>query len=141
MANPETIILSGKSLCVFRERSLDGTAYPGNIITLTSDGKVQVNATEKTNVARYFLTEQLIGSIRTRLEDNTRAEYIVANRGVVLQTRVAAGADAITVGTALEANSSGGVQAFTDGVVIAYALEDVDNSSGTEEVFIKVEVA
>lgn len=72
---------------------------------------------------------------------STGDQTIVAsmNKGSQVQLKIAAGAGAITLGDKLEA-TIGGTVVLALGAPIAIALQSVDNSAGTGEVFINAEV-
>jgi hypothetical protein len=61
-------------------------------------------------------------------------------KGSQIQLKLAAGATAIQVGDKLEASFDGTVTLVAGGFPLAGALQAVDNSAGTEEVFINAEV-
>jgi len=144
MANkskPETIFLKGHQ--VQKEGQASAALSPGHLVERGGSKDFQVQSTEKGVCSPMFAVENdLIGNEITdayAANDNVVVAYALP--GAEINARVAASATAIVANDALEAAGDGTVRKFTDGVIIGYALEAINNSSNSSsEVFIKMEI-
>jgi hypothetical protein len=128
MAN--TILLKGRG--IRKEAVAGGTITPGDLLTINSSGNLIRHATASGAAAPLFAVENdLVG---LTIDDNydandyVQSEYLFS--GCEVLTNVAAAAAAIVIGDLLEADGAGGVRKLTNGVVIAQAIQAVDNSAG-----------
>lgn len=136
MAN--TILLKGRG--VRKEAIGSGVITPGHLLTLTSAGLLTVHATQGGYVAPLFAVENdLVGDT---IDDNyASGDYIQAEylrTGDEVLGLVAAGEAAIVIGDLLCSKGDGTLEKTDTGdIVIAQALEAVDNSGGSAVVRIK----
>ena len=138
----ETIRLLG--MPIMKEGQASEAINPGYLIEFGGTNDIQVQDTAQQNCRRAFALENdLLGkTINDAYSTNERVRYASFSPGQELQAKVAAAAPAIVKGDALEAAGDGTLRKLTaGGTTIAFALEAVDNSSGTAEVFIQIEVA
>lgn len=118
--------------------------FPGHLVEYRSDGQVEKQDTAQQDCRRSWAMENgwLGESIRTSYKANDRVMIAAMHAGQQVQARVAASATAIVIGDALEAAGDGTVRKLTaNGAIIGWALEAIDNSSGSTEVFVNMEVA
>lgn len=145
---PNTIVLKG---CGTRKEAIaSGAITPGHLVEFGGAQDLRVHATAGGNARKAFAVENdLMGTgIDTAYALLDQVQYNVFKAGDEVYALVAAGAAAITKGNALESAGDGTLQVEgtatatgdTD-IVVAYALESVDNSVGGSAVRIKVEVA
>lgn len=124
------------------ERVAAGTITPGMLLEVTSADKVQAHATAKGPHAAIFAVENdLEGdeiSDNYVVDDYVQAE--IYNRGDEVLAFIEAGNAAVTIGTYLESAGDGSLQTYTDGIIVAQALEAVDNSGGGSMARIKVRI-
>lgn len=139
-ARPETILLKGSP--ILKEAQASTAIMPGQLLSLTAEGHVAVQSTQGENCRRAFAHEDDLQG-KTYLQPyaiGDRVRYAVYKSGEELQTTVKAGASAIVTGEALQADGSGGVEKHADGAIIGFALESIDNSSGTDSTNLIMEV-
>ena len=133
-----------KGVCLQKEtEKTSASIFPGYLVELTSSGTVQAQSSAGADCRRAVATENSIvgGTIRTEYADEDNVFIALCPTGVEAQLRVAAATPPIAVGDALQAAGDGTVQKqVDDGTTIAFALEAVDNESGTEEAFILTEI-
>lgn len=136
----ETIFLKG--LQVQKEGQASAALSPGHLVERGGSKIFQVQATAKAACSPMFAVENdLLGKeITDAYAANDNVVVAFALPGAEINARLAASASAIVANDALEATGDGTVRKFTDGVIIGHALEAVNNSSGSTEVFIKMEV-
>jgi len=145
---PNTIILKGDG--IRKEADAAGTITPGHLVEFDASGDLVVHATAGGNARKAFAVENdLIGNgITDNYVSGDRVQYNVFRSGDEVYALVPAGAAAIAIEAALESAGDGtlvnvGTATATGGtdIVVAYALEAVDNSGGGTAARIKVEVA
>ena len=139
--NPEVILLLGYP--INKEGKASEEIFPGHLVEFGGIHTLQKQSTAGQNCRRAFAIENdLVGKgIEDSYAISEQLQYISTGPGTEIYARVAAGAPAILTGDQLEAAGDGTLQKLTTGDVIGYAIEDKDNSVGTEEVFLKMEVA
>jgi hypothetical protein len=135
------IVLKG-SPC-YKEGIASNVIYPGHMIAFGGANDVQLSAVAKEDSRRAFAVDNQ--AFRLRITDayqvGDTVKYGVFQAGHEIQARVAAAAAAISKGDALESAGNGTLRKLTtDGAVVAYALESVDNSGGATEVMLNVEI-
>ncbi len=138
---------------------------PGMLLQLNSDGTVQAHGTAGGNAqARFAMENELMGQglsgsnyagVPVGYSANDTVLFFVASKGSELQALVAVGAAAIVIGDLLESNGDGGLRKHTNqsvseagsgtdtivsNPVVGVALQAVNNSSGSSQVPIKIEV-
>lgn len=138
MAN--TILLKGRG--IRKEAVAAATITPGNLLTFNSSGLLLKHATEGGAVIPLFAVENdLLGKMISddyAANDYVQAEYLSA--GMEVLTWLAA-SENVAKGALLSSKGNGALRATTSGhVVVAQALEAVDNSAGGSAVRIKVVV-
>lgn len=140
--NPEVISLKGEP--IFKEGQSSSAISPGYLIEFGGSKDLQPQSTAKENCRRAFALENdLLGKgIEDDYGTDERVRYGSFHAGQEVYAKIPASAAAIVKGDALEATGDGTLRKLTTGgAVIAYSLESKDNSSGTTETFIKVEIA
>ena len=140
--NPEVISLKGEP--IFKEGHASAILSPGHLIEFGGTKDVRKQSTAQADCRRAFALENdLIGdTITTAYAANDLIRYGSFHQGQEVLARVAAAAPAIAKGDALEAKGDGTLRKLTTGgAVIAFALAALDNSSGTAETFLPVEIA
>lgn len=149
MSTPNTIVLKGNG--IRKEAEAAGTITPGDLVELTSAGKVQRKSSAATTAQRAFAVEnEVVGKgIDHDYAAGDNVLYEVLPPGAEVYALVPASAAAIVIGDRLESAGSGKLRkvassADTDDTerqsVVAIALEAVDNSAGTDPARIKVEL-
>lgn len=140
-AKPETIVLMGEP--IYKEGQASAVLNPGHLVEFGGAKEVRKQSTAKAVCRRAFALENdLLGKgITDAYAVDERVRYGVFHSGQEVYARVAARAPAIVKGDSLEAKGDGTVQKHTDGEVIAYAVEALDNNAGGSEQFIAIEVA
>jgi len=129
-----------------KEAEAGSTIRPGALVELQSDGTVDSGGTTFTagaDVRRAFAVENDIEGLdlSSNYATGNRCLYAVFQAGHEVSALVAASAPAIVVGDSLSVTASGTVaKSGATHTVIGYALQNVDNSSGTSTVRIKMEV-
>ena len=139
-SNPETIFLKG--LYVQKEGQASAALSPGHLVERGGSKAFRKQSTEKGVCSVMFAVENdLIGKeITDAYAANDNVVVVYALPGAEINARVAASATAIVANNALEAAGDGTVKKYTDGEIIGYALEAINNSTGTTEAFIKMEI-
>ena len=140
-SDPETIILKGTP--IFKEGKTDEKLSPGHIIEIGGTEDIQKQSTAQQDCQRNIVVENDLDgkTIEDEYAANARVFYGTCQPGVEVLARVAAAAPAITKGNFLEAKGDGTVRKLTaGGTAIGIALEALDNTAGTKEVFIQMEV-
>lgn len=135
----EKIILKGDP--IIKEAQCSAAVKPGHFLALAGK-KVKPWATAKVAMRKSIALENdLIGKgINDGYAKGERVITASLHSGQEVLVRIAAGAAAITAGDGLEAKGDGTVRKKTNGVVIGYALSAIDNSAGTTEDFVQMEV-
>lgn len=147
---PKTIVLKG--VPIRKEGVASGAITPGHLIEFGGANDLQVNSQAAKNARKAFAVENdLVGNgITDAYASGDQVQYVVAGAGVEIYALLAAAATAVEKGDALESAGDGTLRiqstdAATDDTqrdsVVAYALEDVDNSAGATTARIKVEIA
>lgn len=132
--DPKTVLLSGNP--VQYEAETGDAVTPGIIIEYNSDEEIVPAAAESFRIVRE---RGSIGeSIDTEIPEGDHAPFYVCGSGDRCYAFLADGED-VSYGDELEANSDGVLAELDSGVGIAYALEDINNTSG-ERARIRVEV-
>ncbi len=136
MAN--TILLKGRWMR--KEAVAAATITPGNLISFNSSGLLLKHATEGGAVAPLFAVENdLLGKTISDdylVNDYVQAEYMVTGMEVLAWLHTA---ENVAKGALLSSKGNGSLRATTSGhVVVAQALEAVDNSAGGAPERIKV---
>jgi hypothetical protein len=116
----------------------DGAINPGYLVKRTPTGVAIADPASTQTLVAVEMSDT--GKSITD-SYSTGDQTIVAsmNKGSQIQLKIAAGAGAITLGDKLESAADGTVLLATS-APIAVALQSVDNSAGTGEVFINAEV-
>lgn len=150
MSTPKMIRLKG---CGIRKEGIaSGTIKPGHLIEFGGANDLQVHSTAAATARKAFAVENdLIGN---GIDDNytvgEQVQYEVYASGAEVYALVAASAAAIEKGDPLQSAGNGTLRiqstdAATDDTqrnsLVAYALEDVDNSAGGSVARIRVEIA
>ena len=138
----DTIVLTGDP--IYKEGVTDEALSPGHVLENGGTADIQKNTVANRNAGLLIAKEAT--DIGCGIEDayaaNDRVRYFGATKGMVVLVRVAAGATAITANALLATTNSGTVAGgATDDTACGIALEALDNSSGTTEAFIRMEVA
>lgn len=124
------------------ERVAAGTITPGMLIEVTNADKVQAHSTAKGPAITAFAVENDLEG--KEISDNYSANDYVQSEiyrpGDEVLTFVKAGGSALVIGDFLESAGNGSLQKYTDGYIIAQALEAVDNSGGGSMARLKVRV-
>ena len=139
-AKPETIFLKGHQ--VQKEGQASAALSPGDLVERGGSNDFRKQSTAKGVCSPMFAVENdLIGNeITDAYAANDNVVVVYALPGAEINARVAASATAIVANDALAAAGDGTLKTLTDGQIIGYALEAVNNSSGSTEVFIKMEI-
>lgn len=125
---------------------------PGHLVEELAAGTVQEHSTAASNAQKLFALTNLAngGTIDDAYAVGETCRYGAFHSGQRVFGRVAVGSVAIVIGDALQSNADGTVELLatdtaTDDTqrdsVVGYALEAVDNSGGSAEVFIELRVA
>jgi hypothetical protein len=138
---PKTIVLQGDG--PQQEAPVTNAAItPGMLVTRTAAGVRPHNVAGGSASTHFAIENDLVG---LDIDDN----YAVGNNcrfktlppGSHVYAIVPAGAAAITVGGFLQSDGAGGlIAAAANDVIVAQALESVDNSGGGTAVRIKAEI-
>lgn len=146
-----TIMIKGHDQSIYKEGVAGGAITPGHLVDASDRTAVVVQSGDGTNVPKTFAVEAdfIANDITDAYASSDKVLFVAAARGAEVYALVAAGATAITKGNALESAGDGTVQGHSPiesgsvyaDAVVAYALEDVDNSGGSAVARIQVEVA
>lgn len=138
----EAIILTGMAFILAYESPCTATLLPGHIVELTGATGVRKQSIAKRRTAIRVATENLLlgGTIETPYASGDNVFYSTLKPGDQAQVRISANAAAIVRGDQLELTGNGTLRKLTDGVAVAEALESVNNSAGSTEAFLSVEV-
>lgn len=138
--NPKTIELYGYG--VQHEATALGTITPGMLVERAAGG-VQAHGTAGGPANTAFANEYALtgGTIDRDYASDDQVIFTTYNPGAGIYALVADGATAITEGALLASAGDGTLAvAGDDEVVVAQALEAVDNSGGASAARIRVEV-
>lgn len=157
MSDPKTVFLRGNAVYIDGEVEAAKTIVPGQLIEESAAGEWQPHSTAGANAQKAFAMEQeLIGNgIDTDIDAGEKFTVMFPAPGseiyawlddgetaVVGNALVSAGEGSLDV-YAAQAVDEGGAATYTiyDQNIVAYAVEDVDNSLGATPVRIRVRVA
>ena len=140
MAN--TILLKGREWATQLERVAAGTITPGMLVEVTTADKLQAQSTTSVAVLKAFALEDDMNG--KEISDNYVADDYVQSAilcsGAEVLAFLAAGGTAVAIGNMLEAAGDGSLKKFSAGVVVAQALEALDNSGGGSMARLKVRI-
>ena len=148
-SKPETIILRVKGGCpLFDEYKAEEAINPGHLVEIitasANRGQVQKNGTAGARIPRKFAIENdYVGEdITDAYSTGDRVKVVTFQPGEHVYVKLAASAAAIVEGDILTPHSDGTMAKHSTAAheKMAIALEDVDNSSGTSEVFLAAEI-
>lgn len=146
----KTIILKGTG--IRNETDAGAAITPGMLLTFDSNGDViPHNITGGRAAADFAVQEDFLGkTIDEAYASGDRVQHVACHAGMQVNALVKAGVAAITKGDFLVSDDAGTLINIVDVLalspvplehaVIARALEDVDNSGGSANVRIIVEV-
>lgn len=145
----KTIVLDG--YVTRKEATAAAALSPGHLIKLNTAGKVLKHATAGGTLSPSFAVEYEYDTsdIATAYATGDRVRYVVATTGARIKGKLAASAAAIVIGDYLESAGDGTLRKVSTDTATSQdernsvrfqAVEAVNNSSGSSEVFIKVEV-
>lgn len=139
---PKTILLSGHG--IQREAIAAGAITPGMLIARNSDGEVAAHSVAGGLAQLSFAKEyDLTGkTIDDAYAADDQVVYEIVAPGSHVYALLATGEE-VQTGDFLVSKGTGALAALDDavgGVVIAQALEDVDNDPGTALARIRVEI-
>lgn len=138
---PNTIVLKGTLGEKREEYPANAALSPGHFLELMSTGKVRKNASAGVDVPLMVAVEDAMQgkTINDAYAANDPVHTHMCAKNDKIYARVAAGQAAIVIGDKLKLAADGTVtlQGGT-GTVKFRAEEDVDNSAGLAEAFIKV---
>jgi hypothetical protein len=153
---PRKIVLVGSEHRIRKELIAGGTITPGHLVAINSAGKYVVHPTAKGHAAPIFAVENDLNGkgIDDNYVANDWVQADILQVGSEVNAIVAAGAAAITAGDYLESAGNGTLRkatAFsqlgsdtyavtTAGIIVAQALETLDNSGGSDPARLKVMV-
>ena len=147
-----TKVVNLKGSPIPKEGTAEVAITPGELIERdATDGQFQPHATAAGNAVPMFadINPEIGGGLDDDYAVNQQMKAFVAYSGCEVNALVAASAAAIAIGDYLEsagdgtlrkASSSAATSEAQRAGIVARALEAVDNSSGTVEARIKVEV-
>ena len=138
--NPETIILKGTY--TRKEEATSEDIYPGTIVERGGTKGIRKQTTAKQDCSAFVVIENnMLGKeITDKYSANDNVSLAYLHPGSEAYLRVAAAASAIAKNDKLEVAGDGTVRKLTDGAIFGIALEAVNNSSGSGEAFIQVEI-
>lgn len=121
------------------EEGVGGVAVQGGHFVAwdTTTSKYIKNATAGASLALIVLQSSLYSDPKEEIPADSSIRMEQIQRGRFYRGLVGASATAIVLGDALELSATGTIGKRTTGAIIGYALEAVDNSSGSSEVYIK----
>lgn len=139
---PNTILLNSVGHTHLKESPANGVITPGDFLERATDGDFQRQSSAGQAGPNLIAVENdLIGDEIT--DDYATGENVRANflkNGDEVFAFVAASAAAIVIGDGLVFDGAGGVKKVTAEVVVATALEAVDNSGGGSKERIRIEM-
>lgn len=137
------IVIKGDLTRRHEEAKANAALSPGHLIELISTGKIQKHATSGGFAEKTFAKENYLhGDNRdTAYAENDMVGFHIAQPGDYILARLPASATAVVIGSYLMSNGDGCLALRTStNVILAIAMEAVDNSAGSGEVFIVVRV-
>lgn len=155
---PNIVLLKGVNQVVHKEGTAEAAITPGELVERdATDGQIQAHGTAGGNASPSFanIKAELGGDLDDAYAADEQIRWFTASPGVEVYALVAASAAAIAIGDYLESAGDGtlrkktaqavneaGTATYTiyTSALVARALEAVDNSAGTTEARIKVEV-
>lgn len=150
---PQTIELNDSSPVVRENLSAAGSAIkPGYLVELNASLEAQAHGTAATNAVKRFALTNIAngGDIDQTYAVGETVRHGIFKSGDEVYALLAAAAAAVTNEAALESAGDGTLRVQTAAAataqsardsVVAYAIEDVDNSGGGAEARIRVRVA
>lgn len=132
-----------KGSAIRKEHAAAAALQPGQLALLGTTGTLTAQGAGVTTAVRkaFVEVEDMVGgAIDSTYAIGDTVQVAVCLPGAEVQALVAAAADAIVVGDLIETGALGTVRKRAAGVPIAIALEAVDNSGGSDNVFIKIEI-
>jgi len=139
---PNTVWLGGQGTEV-NDVFAGAAITPGHLIQRynSSGMKLRKHATAGAAGAMYALNQSMQNKgLSDAYAAGDLVEAVIFQRGASVYAFIASGNN-IANGDALTSNGDGSLKAAGSGVVIAYALEAVDNSAGATAVRLRAEVA
>lgn len=136
----KAVVLKGDF--VRKEAVASEAITPGHLIEFggSNDVQKQSSAAEADAAKTWALENDLVGDdLDDDYASGDTVQYAVFDPGSELQALLAHGEN-VSEGDALEADGNGALQAHSSGRVLAFAREDLNNTSGSES-RIDVEVA
>lgn len=143
MALKQNTVILRTSTPVLAKEGITGEAgiLPGHLIG-GPDSAITVHKTAKAAARKAFAVEYFPDKeVDDAYAAGVQLVYVVFKPGEEVHALVAAAAPAIAEGDALESAGDGTLRKLTDGAVIGYARQAVNNSAGSAAVRIAVEVA
>lgn len=149
---PNTIVRTRPDTVIYHEGKVKTgeTINPGYLVEGTADAYEPHGTAAGTASPTFAIENSYEGKgTETAYAAGSQVYLVTAQAGAVLYAKLAANATAVTAGNFLESAGDGTLRKVsTDSAtsqderasVVAKALEDVDNSSGDSEAFIKIEV-
>jgi len=125
-----------------KEGKASSNINPGHFVEFggTNDLQKQSSANEVVRPA-IALDNTLEGkTLNDEYVEGDHVVYGVAYTGCEVQVKLPANAAAVVKGDKLAMNGDGCVKKWTTGHVVGFALESIDNSAGSTEVFINMEI-
>lgn len=123
------------------ERNTTTAITPGALVALGSENTVAVHAVAKGFTPAVFATENELegGTIRDAYGNGDVVQLIHALPGDDIQALLADD-ETIVIGDFLESAGDGTLQKYTDGVIIAQALEAIDRteSDADERIIVRI---
>ena len=140
--NPETIILRGK-YHIQKEGRTSEALSPGHILERGGTADIQKNNAANRIAGLLIAIENAAagGDINEAYAANDNVVFVACYSGMEVYARIPAGAN-ISKNDLLTCTNDGAVQdtGATQALACGIALEDKDNSSGTTETFVRMEV-
>lgn len=137
-------LVSGVAGCPILNERLAAAAgiLPGHLVE-EAGGEVAVHSTAGGAAQKLFAQKNIAvaGDINAAYADGETVSYGAYHAGQEVLGVVAAAADAITDGAALESAGDGTLRVLASGAIVAYAMESVDNSGAATVARIKIRVA
>ena len=138
--NPKTVELYGHG--IQREAEADGSITPGMLVEREGSDKVKAHGTEGGNAAPSFaLPFGMTGrGLEDEYDDEDQVVFSTYTPGSGIYALLDGGED-VDAGDFLTSAGDGSLKEAAAGdVIVAQALDDVDNSGETDPVRIRVEV-
>lgn len=142
MAIPKTIILRSVNTPFQKEGAAASAITPGDILERTSTGTLQRRSTADVTGPKLVANiNDLLGKeITDDYATSANVSAVYLSPGDEVYAFVAAAASAIIIGDDLSFDAAGGFAKAASGLVVATALEAVDNSGGGSKARLRVEM-